>query len=215
MHDSVKAAWIDFNHDLEGIVPRLYADVLGLVTCGMGNLVDPIGLALGLPWELPGGSRATQADIAAAWNEVKNDPLCAARGWKYAIGLPANRVRLSPEAIDDLILARLEDNDRQMLARFQDWEARPADAQMAVHSMAWAMGPAFWRKFPKFTVAFAGSDYASAAAQCAISPAAGTVVERNARNKRLLLAASIPTSDPSILSWRSDSAPRSANRTQS
>lgn len=202
MHQSVKDVFIPFSEPLEGIVPRLYADVLGLVTTGMGNLVDPMPYALALPWELPGGIPAPKDAVVRAWTAVKNDPLCASRGWRYACGIPANNVRLSSDAVHALILDKLESNDKAMLVRFPDWESRPADAQLAAHSMAWAMGPGFWHKFPRFTVAFKAGDYRVAAKESAISPASGTVIERNARNHALLINADDHTGDPSVLDWQ-------------
>lgn len=203
MHAAVRDVWVAFNEPLEGIVTRLYADVKGLVTTGMGNLVDPMSLAMGLPWELPDGTRASRDQVQAAWLAVKTDPMCATKGWKYAIGLPANKVRLSDSAVQDLILRRLDANDGSMKTRFTDWEDRPADAQLAIHSMAWAMGPGFFIKFPRFTKHFIAGDYQAAAGECFISPAKGTVVERNRRNHGLLMAASLVGGDPSevTVSW--------------
>ena len=210
MHPSVLAAWINFNTPLEGLVRSLYADVLGLVTTGMGNLVDPVGAALVLPWKRPDGSPATQAQIAAAWNAVKNDPRCAKLGWVYAQSLPGNDIRLDDADVAALVYSKLKANDRLMAARFADWESRPADAQMAAHSMAWAMGPSFWPKFPRFTALFTAGDYGrietdakgnpivrGAAGECAISPPHGTIIVRNAHNKQMLLNAAKVAADPS------------------
>lgn len=203
MHQSVRDVWVAFNEPLEGIVNRLYADVLGLVTTGMGNLVDPMPAAMGLPWKLPNGQPASRDQIQASWLAVKLDPKCAKLGWKYAIGLPANSIRLDDSAVTALILGKLDSNDASMQARFDDWESRPADAQLAALSMAWAMGGAFWLKFPRFTKHFIAGDYQAAAGECFISPAKGTVVERNRRNHGLLMAASLVGGDPSevTVSW--------------
>lgn len=201
MHPSVKDIWVAFNEPLEGLVTSLYADVKGLVTTGMGNLVDPMPAALGLPWELPGGIPASHGAIEAAWKSVKSDPLCMSRGWKYAAQLPLNNIRLTRDAVSALIVRKLEEHDLRMRMRFADWEDRPADAQLAIHSMAWAMGPAFFKRFPKFTAAFTRGDYAAAANECAISPPHGTIVIRNERNRQLLLNAASST-DPSVLQWQ-------------
>jgi GH24 family phage-related lysozyme (muramidase) len=205
MRDAVPAIWIRYNRDLEGIITSMYADDLGLVTTGMGNLIDPIDLAITLPWKLPGGIPAAAPVIQRAWHAVKNDPKCAKSGWKYASQIPANNVRLDIADVEDLIEKKLQQHDMFIASRFPDWEARPADAQLAVHSMAWAMGPAFFRKFPKFTLAFGKGDYATCASECKISPEHGTIVERNRRNKALFLAAAAG-GDPESVSWRPTAA---------
>jgi GH24 family phage-related lysozyme (muramidase) len=201
MHSAVKDIWVAFNEPLEGLVTSLYADVKGLVTTGMGNLVDPMPLALVLPWELPGGIAASKDSVALAWQAVKGDPQCASRGWKYAAQLPLNNVRLTRDSVSALIVSKLAENDLRMRVRFGDWESRPADAQLAVHSMSWAMGPMFFKRFPKFTAMFTRGDYAAASNECAISPPHGTIVERNARNRQLLLNAAT-SADPAVLQWQ-------------
>jgi len=201
MHQAIPDIWFAFNTPLEGDVPRLYADVKGLITCSMGILVDPMPAALAIDWELPGGIPASKDVVARAWRAVKNDPKCAKLGWKYAAGLPENNVRLSPETSRRLVLDKLESNDLRMRIRFPDWNDRPADAQLAIHSMAWAMGPMFFKKFPKFTAAFTRGDYETASDQCAISPAYVTIVERNARNSQLLLNAAHHGPNPEVLLW--------------
>lgn len=201
MHPSVRDIFLEFTEPLEGLVTTMYADVKGLVTVGLGNLIDPIGLALHLPWKLPAGIPASRADVVAAWNAVKNDPQAAVKGWRYAKEIPANKVRLDRADVEELILDRLDMNDMAAERRFADWNERPADAQLAVHSLMWAMGPNFFSKFPKFTKAFTAGDYAAAAKECAISPAVGTIRERNERNRQLLLNAAAHTGDPSVLDW--------------
>ena len=223
MHDAVPDVWIRFNRDLEGIVTTMYADALGLVSIGMGNLIDPIDLAIMLPFRLPGGIGASTSDIKRAWTAVKNDPKCAKLGWKYAAMIPANNLRLEMHDVEALIERKLREHDRFMLSRFPDWEARPADAQLAVHSMAWAMGPAFFRKFPRFTLAFGRGDYADACKrvgvwgdglakyECDIAPVVvdgkpvwGTIKERNRRN-RLLLESAARGGPPDQVSWQQTS----------
>lgn len=202
MHDHVREQWVDFNSPLEGLLTRLYADVLGLVTTGMGNLLDTFAgdptdsawravrpLVLGLPWTVSGGIAATPGEVESAWRAVRNDPKAAKQGWKYAVAIPANKIRLQLVDVEALILRKLETNDAALAKKFDDWEDRHPDAQMAVHSMAWAMGTDFTRKFPRFTASFTEGDYQAAAAECAISPPHGTIVERNRRNRMLLLNA--------------------------
>ena len=182
MHPAVRAVWVEFNEDLEGVLTCLYADTLGLITTGMGNLVDPVSMAVNLPWVLPDGSEASRSEILAAWYAVKRDPLCASKGWTYAAKLPQNDIRLPLPEVHKLIARKLEQNAEAMAYRFDHWDEWPADAQLGVLSMAWAMGPGFVAKFPMFTAACRRKDFVTAAKQCIISPAKGTVIERNLRN---------------------------------
>ena len=46
MYDDVRAAFLSFTTRLEGRVPYMYLDIKGLVTIGVGNLIDPVDLAL-------------------------------------------------------------------------------------------------------------------------------------------------------------------------
>jgi len=184
MHPAIREVWVDYNQNLEGIVPGPYADILGLVTVGMGNKIDPVTDALGLPWMLlPSRRLATNDEVLAAWSAVKSDPECARRGWVYALGLRANNIRLSDEAISALIEERLDANDGLLKKKFPQFEEWPADAQLAAHSMVWAMGfGGLVTKFPKCCGALAKQDFVKAAAECKMVPEVGTLVIRNRLN---------------------------------
>lgn len=184
MHDSVRAAWIDYNKNLEGIVTGPYADVLNYITVGMGNKIDPVEDALGLPWCLiPSWRRATNDEVLKAWHAVKNDPECAPRGWVYALNLRENNIRLHPDAIDALIDRTLDAHDALLQKKFPAFEQWPADAQLAAHSMCWALGfDGLIRKFPKCVRALAAADFEGAAKECKMVPEAGTLIIRNRLN---------------------------------
>jgi hypothetical protein len=154
----------------------------------MGNKIDPAIDALGLPWMLlPSRRLATNDEILAAWGAVKHDPECARRGWSYALALPVNNIRLSEEAIESLIQGRLDVNDAALRKRFTLFEEWPADAQLAAHSMVWAMGfDGLIRKFPKCCAALGKQDFVRAAAECKMVPEVGTLVIRNKLNFTLL-----------------------------
>ena len=183
-HPEVRQIFIKFNDPLEGRCNFIYCDVKGLVTTGVGNLIDPISAALSLPWLKADMSPASQADIRAAWNTVKNKTEWVLRGGGIYKSL--TELRLTEADIDKLVYRRFD----QMCAfiraahpRCVEW---PADAQLAVLSMAWAMGPAF--RFPKFWAAMDRLDYLGAAAECNII-GKGTIVQRNLANKLLLVNA--------------------------
>lgn len=220
MHESVPKAWVTFNTPLEGMFRGMYPDVKGLITTGMGNLIDPLPYALALPWELPGGIPCPKETTSFAFHELKKDPRCKTHSAKFFLALPYNNMRLSMAEVEKLIVGKLEQNDTAMKKRFADWEDRPADAQLAVHSMAWAMGPAFFAKFPKFTKAFMAKDYLAACRpvgkwpwgdtkyECDMKPdvdddgqPTGTIPERNRRSRQLLTNAAYVKDDIGELRW--------------
>lgn len=149
MKPSVAAAFRDFSTKFEGYLPYMYLDIKGLVTTGMGNLIDPIGAALELPWRRPDGSLATQSEIRAAWNLVKSRIDLAPKYGTAFAGLTT--LRLDKTGIEQLIARKLRENEAYLRHRFPDYERWPADAQLGLHSMAWAMGPGF--HFPDFDAA--------------------------------------------------------------
>ena len=115
---------------------------------GVGNLVDPVTEAQALPFRFknkPGiaapGSPATPDQIAAEWQTLKNDGASQRRGFKACE--PITQLELSDDAIDALILDRLTKNEGFLKRQqwFQSFDTWPADAQLGLLSMAWAMGP--------------------------------------------------------------------------
>lgn len=204
---AVRDRWLAFNRDLEGVVRSLYADKKGLVSTGVGNLLDALGKdgkplpideawarvrgkVVALPWTVY-GAPASSAAIERAWRVVRGDSRAAALGWKYAAGLPANNIRLSLEDVHRLMFEKLDADNEILQARFPGFDDLHPDAQLAVHSMAWGLGPYFWQKYPRFSAAFDAGDYLSAAAECDMNPKEGTIIERNRRNRELLKNAAL------------------------
>jgi GH24 family phage-related lysozyme (muramidase) len=180
MRDSVRDAFLTFTAPMEGVVPFLYADPKGLVSIGIGNLVDPIQLALSLPLAHPDGSPADRGEIATEWLRVKNDPHSAQGGWTYAKSI--TRLRMTQEGIRALVANKLHQNDAFIAHRFPAYEQWPADAQMGVMSMCWAVGPAFQKTWPKFTQALDMLDFEEAAVQC-FMPEEKTISGLRPRNR--------------------------------
>ena len=149
MRVSVQTAFYTFTARFEGIVDVFYKDILGLVTIGVGNLVDPMSAALGLPMLRADGTPASQIEIAAEWKRIKTAPGLEKQGWRAAKNIAT--LRLSQDSIRTLVKAKCEANERALKARFSDFDAWPADAQLGLLSMAWAAGPAF--KAPTFSAA--------------------------------------------------------------
>jgi GH24 family phage-related lysozyme (muramidase) len=186
MLPEVRAGFPAFTARFEGRIAWMYCDIKGLVTTGVGNLIDPIGLAIGLPWLRPDGSRASEDEIRAEWARVK------AMGG----GLVASRYRsdtglhLDDDAIDALVLSHL-DGDAQVLAvTFPDFPTFPGQAQTAILSMSWAMGAGFPARWPLFSAAVRARDWARCAATCAINAKGNPgVAPRNDADRQLFLQA--------------------------
>jgi hypothetical protein len=194
MQVSVRTAWCDFNRSLEGWISWMYLDVKGLVTAGMGNLIDPVGAALTLPWVDGTGAAASQGDIQAEWQRTKDNLALAHQGANAAKQVTA--LRLGDPDITDLVLAKLDYNERVLksYSAFANFDAWPADAQLGLLSMAWAMGPGFGPTFPHFSQAASAGNFTTAAGDCEMNASANPgLVRRNAANRQAFLYASTAT----------------------
>lgn len=185
---SVVDNWWAGNVPLEGDVSWMYLDTKGYATTGMGNLIDPVGLALSLPWRHgAGGPIASTEEITAAWNRVKAATYLASAGSEAARSV--TDLRLAQSDITSLVKAKLDSFAANLVETpdFADLYEWPAPAQYGLCSMAWAMGPWFATggKWPHFRAACAGRDWTEAALQCAMAEDA----PRNAFNKALFLQA--------------------------
>jgi GH24 family phage-related lysozyme (muramidase) len=190
MHPEVAAAWRAFTEPLEGYVTSMYCDVKGLITTGCGNLIDPEPAALQLPWKHANGELATVGEISAAWRALKAQrDKYAKLHWKYAAQL--NDLRLSDRDIDVLVLNKLNSNVAYLRRTFSRWDTFPADGQLGILSMAWAVGPGFTKAFGNFTRLVLEGDWGGTIAKDASGGYAAKIreagnpgiVPRNARNR--------------------------------
>lgn len=161
MRQVVVTRWLEFTEPLEGGCLCLYNDVRGLTTIAYGNLVNTPSEAAALALVHQDGTFATTAEKIAAWHSVHDDPNAAAGGWHYAAKL--TDLRLTREGMAHLALAKLENNDRILLARLPDWESYNACVQMAMHSMSWACGAN--AHFPRLFQAVKDRDFDRAAVE--------------------------------------------------
>ncbi len=191
MRPTVAARFRAFNEPFEGVVKFMYLDVKGLVTIGVGNLIDPVSVALALPFRLktkPGavGRIATRAEIEAEWKLIKGKTDLARLGHRACAAVTT--LELDDTAINQIIRTRLAQNEsflkrQKPFVKFDEW---PADAQMALLSMAWAMGPGFSTGWINFHPACERMDFDKAAANCKISEAGNPgVAPRNRANVHL------------------------------
>ncbi len=213
----VKDVFFDFTAEREGFTPFMYCDRLNLVTTGVGNLIDrskrdsfdisanAMTPAMSLPWKFkaPGwtsknplaAERANADEIREAWIRTKlqeqNFPgFNEGGGFKYAGLTP---LTLDLTAIHNLFNTTLADFDAKLLkvSRFPNYGAWPADAQLALLSMAWAMGPAFTDpdaehpkgKFIQFRNAANLEDFVTASRESFFNGGGGTLNARAGRNR--------------------------------
>jgi hypothetical protein len=173
------AAYQKWTEIQEGRLPYMYLDVEGLVHTGIGNLIDaspsgssaPWTPALALPWKNPDGSAASPATIQAQWQAVKARQDLKGKGGGNAPFPSLTTIRLSQADIDALfqkVLSSFTETIRKYYPAIDSW---PADGQMGVLGMAWALGPAFPPQWPKFTAAITKSppDFAGAALESNIA----------------------------------------------
>lgn len=186
MRDVARRAFVPLTVSFEGgFITWMFPDVKGLVSTGFGLLLDPVALALGLPWKRADGTLASREEIVADFYRVKNHPDAARLGHlsvKNVAGL-----RLDNDGLYQAFQGKLNANDRYMATVFPDWEEWCADSQLATLSMCWAVGPAFQRQWPKFTEALRARDYMTASVECFMPEEAhiGGLRPRNKANRIL------------------------------
>lgn len=200
MHESVRDSFISFSEPLEGRVLFMYLDVKRLVSTGVGNLLDaddaedfgtnpsPLPDIYTLDWfDKTSGTPASHADILAEYARVKfsgtaQKPLPE----KEKI----TRLQTTDEEIDKLIHSKLASFERTLLQRepFASLDQWPADGQLGLLSMAWALGPKF--RFPKFQAAAVAGDWLTMARECRMTETGNPgVIPRNVRNGLLFTIA--------------------------
>jgi GH24 family phage-related lysozyme (muramidase) len=199
MLPSVQSTFRVFNTTFEGCISYMYLDIKGLVTVAVGNLVDPVELAQALPFRFkskPGvaapGSPANPDQVASEWKTLKNNSSLAIKGHEACE--PITQLELNDDSIDSLILDRLTRNESFLKRQqwFQGFDSWPADAQLGLLSMAWAMGPAGPGQFPHFRTACQNLDFNAAAAECKMNEAGNAgLVPRNRANATLFSNAAI------------------------
>lgn len=193
MHQSVRDKWREYSEAFEGRLLTMYLDVKGLVTTGVGNLIDPVSEAVKLPWKHRDGRPANSAEITAAWQALKARQDLAHRDAKYAAALTG--LTLTDADVDSLVERKLAENESFITAHYFPYFADfPADAQLAILSMAWAVGPGFPSKFPTFTAAVRAGDWLGARDNCTIREDGNPgVIPRNKANRVCFANAEIVT----------------------
>jgi hypothetical protein len=211
MLDSVAQAFLGFSTQFEGRVPYMYVDVSNFVTVGVGNLIDPLELALAQPFVFKSdqASPGSAEDITADWGTVKNTHGLPQQG--HLACAPLTKLMLTDDAINRLVQSKAAANESILkqtpeLSGYDDW---PADAQLGLLSMAWAMGPAFAQggHWPSFRTDVAASDWNAAAADSRMSDAGNPgLTSRNVADQTLFSNAAFAADpnnglDPTVLNY--------------
>ena len=126
VRQAVLDIWNDFNRPLEGRVPFMYLDVKGLVTTGLGNLIDSTADAEQLAWQHADGTPASTDEIDAEWERVKGRIDLAPKGGG-AFRADA-QLFLTDEEIDRVVLLKLGQMETTLKGRadFQAFDDAPA-----------------------------------------------------------------------------------------
>lgn len=246
---SVVNAWIPFNtaglhwtdprtgqtrsSPNEGIrIPSyMYEDILGLVTTGMGNLIENPATqptqanpstqgtitdeGLNAGWTHANGSLASPDEIRAEFANIKR--AWTAGKWYGLGGFNANgrsiaTLWLPDTAVKRLIFSKLAAFASNLKAQFPAWDSFPADAQMALLSMSWAKGSSF-QGWPKFKAAVNASppSWLNASAESYIygpnHSIISAIIPRNDANARMFANADGVDKqgrDPSVLYFPAD-----------
>jgi hypothetical protein len=215
MRAAVRLAWHRFSEPFEGRCLWMYKDGLGRIATGVGNdltvgsgtNLSPSPETFRLPWRHPDGRLATHLEIHEAWITVRAKANGLAGGGTHG-GL--THIRLTNAAVDALIERKLVGNETILAKRWRAWDSWPADAQLALLSWAWGVGPT--EVYPRMSAALARGDFASAAKEVDLKSrmpdgtmrAIRTQPARNTANRLLLRnAAQVMRQglDPETLYW--------------
>lgn len=168
LHESVLDIFPSFSREYEGQVSHLYLDVKGLATTGIGNLVNDAASVASLPWRVNNedGPKAPLAQILEHWNYLRSRQDLSKRHYKYAKDAFVQRfgcvLVLSDASIDDLVEKKLLANAAHAAKQWNNFPFFPADAQLCLMSLYWALGSL--TKFPNCARLVAKEDWLGCAA---------------------------------------------------
>lgn len=216
MRDVVREAFVPLTVAFEGgYIDWLFPDVKKLISTGFGLLMDPMGLAIGLPWRHPDGSLASREEIALEWSRLKNfvEENPGSEFWSYKKFADKTTIRLGKEGLYQAFQGKVNQMEGVLRQGFPEWDDWPADAQLGTMSMAWACGPGFWSPsaghnyWPKLTAALRARDWAAASVECFMNEERKNpgIIPRNKANRILFMNAAAGL-DPSVLYWPRDLA---------
>lgn len=206
MHTSVRNYFIEFNEKFEDRIEYMYLDIKGLVTIGVGNLfdVEETGDTKGLKTVLEelvtlpfvykerhrdASKPASKADIEAEWKKVKGRQEWKNLRDRLTKFAELTDLRLKKEAVNAIALKKVDAMEKELKPHpaFLDFDKWPADAQLGLLSMAWALGaPKIRNGWPNFKAACKKQDFGAAVEHCEINTVGNPgLIPRNVANKHL------------------------------
>ncbi len=199
MKQAAKDAFMTLTERFEGHTSFMYLDVLGLVTCGYGNLIDPNIPAI-LDWRDKLGAPATKQEVKHEWDVVKS--MQDKKELGGGVFRMYTTLRATEESIRALCGQALQNNYDVIKFKFlPDLDSWPANSQLALMSWAWACGSMAFRTWPKFLHCAKMKDWNGCAYECHINDLNNPGVKpRNAANSVLFMHANNPTPDL-IVGW--------------
>lgn len=145
----------------ESALPYMYRCTGGEVTAGVGHAILNSAEALKLDWQVA-GRPASAAEVTADFAKVA----AAAKGMLAARYEPLTQCRLSADSITKVALADIASFESALIRAIPALESFPEPAQEALFDMAFNLGMAGLRKFPKLLAAAQAGDWVTAAAEC-------------------------------------------------
>jgi GH24 family phage-related lysozyme (muramidase) len=146
--------------NLEGAVAWMYLDLKGLVTVGVGHLLETPEEAATLPFRVRvTGEPASPGLVRADWLRIKNaKPAMLARYYRQF-----STTGLSSAAIDQALASNIEIHWHGVLAARPECANFPEPAQQIVAEMAFALGVSGLLAYKKMLAAMALGDWETAA----------------------------------------------------
>jgi GH24 family phage-related lysozyme (muramidase) len=147
----------------EGVIPHMYLDTRGFVTCGVGHLLETSAHAEALPFCYSEGRPATVAEIRSEYAVVKGLTPGKVPGF-YRIFAT---LRLMPAAIDELHERDIAAKSAELQSRLPAFVNYPAAAQMALLDMAFNLGTGgLFEKFPTLINTVRARDWLACSVHC-------------------------------------------------
>jgi hypothetical protein len=171
MNPLVRSAFFEFNEEYDPAVRHLYVDKSGQVMAVWTPIPeDEVTL---YTWYRAYSDESEDVapgeEVQAEWQAV-NAARALAKDGPDAFDKITHLV-LADGQVQHLALAKLDrfEETLKKTAEFADLDDWPADAQLGILSMAWALGPSFGPRWPKFRAACKARDWFTAGRECIIS----------------------------------------------
>jgi len=188
MRIAVLGYFRNFTRVPEGNVDHMYLDKKKLVTVANGNLIDPVAEAVKMPFRWRDSKRpATSDEIRAEWLAIKSNSSLAKLG--HTAAAKVAKLELSDRDMGRIVAERLRANEiaANSIPALAHWAGWPADAQMGLMSMFWALGPTKFRvEFPKFQAAARDANFLGCMAECDIDETDNPGIAPRNRAQRIM-----------------------------